>query len=219
MNKNLMLTALLIAVMCQPVSAVAPKVDVPISMMSNAYTAVTSFVKNHKMACSVFGVSGLLYGGYKYLLKKRVQWYACVEAELDQLVAEVKETVAKDTYVTFERIEASENGSDLWPTIKRGKYFYLEALYPKLIELANTYMTRMNDLLRTNMNHDHQVIAQYRASEAAYAFNHYAIYDVLLNVSTRPEKEGWAVNKYGIKMFKYDSAEYKAKFYRLSSTK
>ncbi len=214
-----MLAALLIAVMCQPVSAVAPKVDVPISMMSNAYTAVASFVKNHKMACSVFGVSALLYGGYKYLLKKRVKWYACVEAELDQLVAEVKEMVAKDTYVTFERIEASKNGSDLWPTIKSGKYFYLEALYPNLIKLANIYMISMNNFLRPNMTHDEKFTAQYRACKATCEFNRYAFYDVLLNVSTRPEKEGWAVNKYGIKMFKYDSAEYKAKFYRLSSTK
>jgi hypothetical protein len=69
------------------------------------------------------------------------------------------------------------------------------------------------------MTHDEKFTAQYRACKATCEFNRYAFYDVLLNVSTRPEKEGWAVNKYGIKMFKYDSAEYKAKFYRLSSTK
>ena len=218
MNKNLIITALLIAVSCQSVSAALPlKVEVPISMMSKMYTNVTSFVKNHKIACATVGVSALLVGGYKYLSKKMAQYNARVEPQLDQLVVEIKQVVAQDKYVTIERIEAANDSDDLWPTIKRGKYVFLEALYPKLIELANTYMSRMNDLLRPNMTHDQKVIAQYRASEAAGNFNNYAFYEVLYKVSARSEKDGWKVNEHGIKTLEGEAK--KAKWLRLSSVK
>ena len=62
MNKNLIITALLVAVSCQSVSAA-----VPASMMSKAFTNVTSFAGSHKVAlAATVGVGALLYAGYKY---------------------------------------------------------------------------------------------------------------------------------------------------------
>ncbi len=210
MNKNVLLTVLLVAVMCQPVSAVSSTL-----MMSKAFTTVTLFVKNHKIACATVGVSALLVGGYKWALKKMAQANARIEPELDQLVAEVKQIVAQDKYVTVERIENSSD--DLWPTIKKGKYKFLNALYPKLIELADAYMARMNDLLKPNMTHDQRVIAEHEASKAAHEFNHYAFYDVLCKVGARSEKDAWTVNDIRIKTLKGDAR--KAEFNRLSSVK
>jgi|GEM_PF-5744520 len=70
MNKNLMLAALLVAVMCQPVLAVS---EVPASMMSKVFTNVTSFVGNHKLAIgSTLAVSALLVAGYKYVTKPEI---------------------------------------------------------------------------------------------------------------------------------------------------
>ena len=168
MNKNLIITALLVAVACQSVSAALPKDNVSVSMMSKMYTNVSSFVKNHKYACATVGVGALLVGGYKYLSKKLAQYNAQVEPQLDQLVAEVKQLVLeKNKYVTFEQIKAANSRL----TIKMGKYVFLEAIYPKLIELANIYMSRMNDLLKPNMTPDQKVIAKGRAFLAAYNFN------------------------------------------------
>ncbi len=220
MNKNLIITALLVAVACQSVSAVAPKVEVPASMMSSTYTAVSSFIGNHKYACATLCVSALLVGGYKYLSKKIAQYKTRVEPELDQLVAEVKQLVAvQDRYLTVERIKAANGSDNLLPTIKNGKYVSLDILYPKLTELANTYMISMNNLLSPNMTNEQKVIAQDRAFEAAHKFNHYALYGVLYKVSARSEKDGWTVNKFGIKTLKIGSDVYKAKLYRLSSVK
>ena len=68
MNKNLIITALLVAVSCQSVSAA-----VPASMMSKAFTNVTSFAGSHKVAlAATVGVSALLVAGYKYLTKEKV---------------------------------------------------------------------------------------------------------------------------------------------------
>jgi hypothetical protein len=69
-----MLTALLVAVSCQPVSAVAPKVDVPFSIMfTKPFMNIFSFVGNHKLAIgSTLAVSALLVAGYKYVTKPEI---------------------------------------------------------------------------------------------------------------------------------------------------
>jgi hypothetical protein len=219
MNKNLIITALLVAVAFQPVSAVSPSTLYASLAQFAVFSIPSSVVKNHKVACATVGVSALLYGGYKWASKQLARYNAQVEPQLDQLVAEVKQLVAQDKYVTIERIEAANGSGDLWLTIKKGKYKFLEGMYPKLIELANIYMERMNDLLRPNMTYDERVIAQYRASEAASEFNKYAFYDVLYKVSARSEKDGWSLNEYGIKVLKVGSDAYNAKRFRLSSDK
>ena len=67
MNKNLIITALLVAVSCQPVLAVSD-----VSMMSKAFSNVTSFIANHKLAVgATVGVSALLVAGYQYLTREQ----------------------------------------------------------------------------------------------------------------------------------------------------
>ena len=66
MNKNVIITALLIAVSCQSVSAALP---VPVSMMSK----VTAFVGSHKAALGVtVASSALLVAAYKYFTREKV---------------------------------------------------------------------------------------------------------------------------------------------------
>ena len=72
MNKNLIITAFLVAVACQSVSAALPKDNVSVSMMSKMYTNVTSFVKNHKIACATVASSALLVAAYKYVTREKV---------------------------------------------------------------------------------------------------------------------------------------------------
>ncbi len=83
MNKNLILTALLVAVSCQSVSAIVmPTFEVPV-VISNAFTNVTSFVGNHKIAAAtVVGISALAVAGYKYLTREKT-WVEgnCVKSE------------------------------------------------------------------------------------------------------------------------------------------
>ncbi len=214
MHKNVMLTALLIAVLCQPVSAVsffAPKVEA--SMVSKAFGTVRSFVRNQKIACATVGVGALLVGGYNYLSKVAAHNHEICEKQLEELIAEVKNSVAQDTFVSVKRIKeqvkkdpSRDLASNLWPTIKKGKYVFLDFCHPEIIKLANKYMRRMNDLLDQNMTHDARVIAHYKASRAAYKFNQYALRKVLYKFHARLQKEmleyGWTVSEWGIKTHK-----------------
>ena len=180
MNKNLIITALLVAVSCQSVSAA-----VPASMMSKAFTNVSSFVGSHKIATATVGVSALLYGSYKYLSKKVAQWNSGVEKQLDELVVEVKDIVAKAKYVTVDQLDDAGIKKNPYHCIKADKYALLYCFYPEVIKLANDYIIKMNYCLQPNMTHDQRVIAHKEVVKAMHDFWRYAGTHVFLKVTKR----------------------------------
>ncbi len=122
MNKNVILTALLIAVSSQSVSAVSffrPKVEA--SMASKAFGTVCSFVKNHKLACAAtVGVSALLVGGYKYLTREKV-WVEgnCIKHRKCNVFGTVTEEgsfcskTPEEANAAYEYVKSSPHGK-LW---------------------------------------------------------------------------------------------------------
>lgn len=144
MNKNLIITALLVAVSCQQVSAVSffsPKPAVPTSMISRMYATITSFVKNHKVACG----AALAYGLYKiYSIGNE----KCRIKSSQQLLVDVKKAVdGQKKYITPEEIIACDDLSKNW-------YGELDSRnYPcvdkSIVQSANQYIFKKNLLLKS----------------------------------------------------------------------
>jgi hypothetical protein len=121
MNKKIMLTALLAAVVCQPVSAVpffSPKA-VPTSLMSKMYAKVSSFVGKTNVykvdALVLVGITVATLSGYKYFTKEKI-WVDgnCIKFEKRTLFGMKKGSVCFKT---------SEEAAAAHQVIKTGHFF------------------------------------------------------------------------------------------------
>ncbi len=146
MNKNLIITALLIAVSCQSVSAaLPPKVDVPVSMMSKMYTKVRSFVGNNY---KVMGATALSICVLSIL---RVRYKKALTNSLQRLVADVKKAVdGQKRYITFQDLEACEPEDNLYGTLDARNY---PCVAKDTMKVANEYICKKNVLLKPGMSY------------------------------------------------------------------
>ncbi len=169
MNKNVMLTALLVAVSSQSVSAVpffAPKVNT--SMISNAFATVSSFVKNHKVASAIVGVGAVLalYSGYK----KRLT------ISLQRLVVDVKRAVdSQKSFIAPEELKACKLGDNPYGQLDFRNY---PCVSKATMNAANIYIVRKNALLKPGIARQEILQAKIRINEALAIFKNRLDYEL-----------------------------------------
>lgn len=183
MNKKVLMTAFLVAVLSQSVSAVffRPQVEVPGSFMSKVSGHARSFFANYGKSIGIAAGVTLLYGLYRQAHTR------VLTKDFQRLLADVRKAVESQTrYIDAQELAAAADNRNLHEELDSRNY---PCVSQETIRKANAYIQEKNRLLRPNMSPQEKLQIKDSVNRALAVFKDRVVHEMPRSFEVRTLEE------------------------------